>query len=83
MSTSQAGPDENVSGYRLGLSSLEREAVQHAVAADGGISLCGEQVSPLPTLGWSLPFVPTATRACRACVRLVKEPYGVVRRGQR
>ncbi|MGN9783385.1 hypothetical protein ACTMTF_18270 [Nonomuraea sp. ZG12] len=82
MSTSQAGPDEDASGYRLGLSSLEREAVQHAVAADGGISLCGERVSPLPTLGWSLPFVPTAMRACRACVRLANEPYGAVRQEQ-
>ncbi|GGP04014.1 hypothetical protein GCM10012278_17620 [Nonomuraea glycinis] len=82
MSTSQAGLDKSASRYRLGLSCLERDAVQHAVAADGGISLCGEQVSPLPTLGWSLPFVPTVTRACRACVRLAEKPDGVVPHGQ-
>ncbi len=73
---SNAGPG----GYRLGLACLERDAVQHAVAANRGISLCGKQVFPLPTLGWSLPFVPTATRACRDCVRLAEQPCGGVHR---
>ncbi|MET7999674.1 hypothetical protein [Nonomuraea glycinis] len=75
---SEAGPG----GYRLGLECLQRDAVQHAVAADSEISLCGEKVSSLPILGWSLPFVPTAVRACPVCVRLAKRPCRVVRHGQ-
>ncbi|WP_162794864.1 hypothetical protein [Nonomuraea lactucae] len=69
--TIQAGPDEQACSYRLGLSGVKRNAVQHAVPADRQTSLCDEPVQPLPTLDWSLPFLPTATRACPACVRLI------------
>ncbi|MGW0804700.1 hypothetical protein [Nonomuraea sp. NPDC002799] len=58
--------------YRLGLSDLERTAVQHAVPAGREVSLCGETVRPLPTLGWCLPFLPAATRACPACALLTE-----------
>ncbi|NBE99029.1 hypothetical protein FE391_36370 [Nonomuraea sp. KC401] len=59
-------------GYRLGLSGQQEAVVQHAVQANHKVSLCGETVRPLPTLGWCLPFLPTAARACPACVRLVE-----------
>ncbi|MEW9553202.1 hypothetical protein [Nonomuraea sp. NPDC050783] len=59
-------------GYRLGLSDRQGKAVQHAVRTEHEIGLCGAAVRPLPTLGWSLPFLPTTTRACPACVRLVE-----------
>ncbi|GAA2213212.1 hypothetical protein GCM10009850_086740 [Nonomuraea monospora] len=61
-------------GYRLGLSDEKRNAVQHAVPVNRKVSLCGEVVRPLPTLGWCLPFLPTATRACPACIRLSAQP---------
>ena len=57
-------------GFRLGLSGVGREAVQHAVRLDTKISLCGEPVTPLPICDWSMPFSPMAARACPACVRL-------------
>ncbi|NUW33654.1 hypothetical protein HTZ77_19765 [Nonomuraea sp. SMC257] len=54
--------------YRLGLSKGTRRAIQHAVPADSTVSLCGMRARPLPLLEWSLPFVPTAARACSECV---------------
>lgn len=69
-----AGPEKPACDYRLGLSNHERNAVQHAVRAKQKVSLCGEAVRPLPTLGWCLPFLPTATRACPACVHLAEQP---------
>ncbi|TDC10677.1 hypothetical protein E1267_03805 [Nonomuraea longispora] len=59
-------------GYRLGLSGQQEAAVQHAVQANQKVSLCGETVRPLQTLGWCLPFLPTAAWACPACVRRVE-----------
>lgn len=72
--TVDPGPEDKARGYRLGLSSHERGAMQHAVPAHQGISLCGEAVHPLPTLGWSLPFLPTDTHACPVCARLARRP---------
>ncbi|MFG1612305.1 hypothetical protein ACGFI3_06080 [Nonomuraea wenchangensis] len=68
-----AGPANAEDGYRLGLSGLERDAVQHAVPGDSGTSLCGEPGHPPPICGWSLPFSPGTARACPACVRLAAE----------
>jgi hypothetical protein len=68
-----AGPVNVQDGYRLGLSGLERGAVQHAVHGGSGTSLCGEPAHPLPICGWSLPFSPGAARACPAGVRLAVE----------
>jgi hypothetical protein len=59
--------------YQLGLSSLTRDAVQHAVQAGSTTGLCGKPAYPLPICGWSMPFSPQATRACPACVRLAGE----------
>ncbi|MEO3790187.1 hypothetical protein ABGB14_08235 [Nonomuraea sp. B10E15] len=64
-------PITRFDGYRLGLSDQREVAVQHAVQANQKVSLCGETVRPLPTLGCCLPFLPTAAWACPACVRLV------------
>ncbi|MFE3454622.1 hypothetical protein ACFXJ8_37440 [Nonomuraea sp. NPDC059194] len=61
-------------GYRLGLSGAGRQSVQHAVPVDTKISLCGEPVYPLPVCGWSMPFSPTAGRACSECVHLAVLP---------
>ncbi|MDP4511346.1 hypothetical protein [Nonomuraea turcica] len=71
--TVDAGPVNVEDGYRLGLSGLERGAVQHAVQGDSGTSLCGEPAHPLPICGWPLPFAPGAAWACPACVRLAVE----------
>ncbi len=68
-----AGPQKPACDYRLGLSNHERNAAQHAVRAKQKVSLCGEAVSPLPTLGWCLPFLPTTARACAACVHLAEQ----------
>ncbi|MGA4989520.1 hypothetical protein [Nonomuraea bangladeshensis] len=68
-----AGPVNVQDGYRLGLSGLERGAVQHAVHGGSGTSLCGEPVHPLPICGWSLRFSPGAARACPVCVRWAVE----------
>ncbi|MBB3726920.1 hypothetical protein [Nonomuraea dietziae] len=70
---------ESVSGhpvddYRLGLSGAGRQAVQHAVPLDTKISLCGESVYPLSVCGWSIPFSPTADRACLECVHRAELP---------
>ncbi|MEV4801414.1 hypothetical protein AB0K18_15515 [Nonomuraea sp. NPDC049421] len=67
----EARPVTRSDGYRLGLSGQQKAVVQHAVQTDRKVSLCGETVRPLPTLGWCLPFLPTAARACPICVRLV------------
>ncbi|MFB9531278.1 hypothetical protein [Nonomuraea roseola] len=66
--------DHPVDGYRLGLSGSRRQTVQHAVPLDAKISLCGEPVYSLPVCGWSMPFSPTADRACPECVRLAAPP---------
>jgi hypothetical protein len=71
--TDQAGTKQ-ARDYRLGLSNPDRNAMQHAAPAKHEVSLCGEAVHPLPTLGWCLPFVPTATRACPTCVLLAEGP---------
>ncbi|HUR08731.1 MAG TPA: hypothetical protein VM347_39755 [Nonomuraea sp.] len=70
MYTVEPGPLEPPDGFRLGLSGVEGEAVQHAVRFDTKISLCGEPAFPLPICDWSIPFSPMAARACPACVRL-------------
>lgn len=70
----QPGPDHPADGYRLGLSGSGRQALQHAVPLDVEISLCGEPVYPLPVCGWSMPFSPTADRACPACIHLAGLP---------
>ncbi|MEV5891721.1 hypothetical protein [Nonomuraea fuscirosea] len=72
--TVDAGPVNLEDGYRLGLSDLKRNAVQHAVQAGSRTSLCGKPVHPLPICDWSMPFSPRATRACPACVRLAAQP---------
>ncbi|GAA2291937.1 hypothetical protein GCM10010149_44330 [Nonomuraea roseoviolacea subsp. roseoviolacea] len=66
--------DGDTESYRLGLSGLDREAVQHAVAVGEAAGLCGQPVLPLPVLGWSLRFMPTSRRACPACVCLSERP---------
>ena len=48
--------DDPAGGYRLGLSGVDREAVQH-VLRDMKISLCGKSVYPLPLRGWSMRFL--------------------------
>ncbi|GAA1708436.1 hypothetical protein GCM10009734_09150 [Nonomuraea bangladeshensis] len=68
--TVDARPVNVEDGYRLGLSGLERDAVQHAVHSDSRTSLCGKPALPLPICGWSLPFSRGAARACPTCVRL-------------
>ncbi|GAA3206943.1 hypothetical protein GCM10020216_008150 [Nonomuraea helvata] len=66
-------------GYRLGLSRLVRDAVQHAVQDGSRKSLCGKPTQPLPICGWSMPFSPQATQACPACVHLAKRKPSVPR----
>ncbi|MFI7705655.1 hypothetical protein [Nonomuraea sp. NPDC049480] len=70
--TVQPAPQERRTTYQLGLSHTERDAVHHAVPANQEISLCGKSVHPLPVLGWSLSFLPTAKRACPTCVHLIE-----------
>ncbi|MFG1686609.1 hypothetical protein ACGFNP_41030 [Nonomuraea sp. NPDC049269] len=69
--TMEPCPDDPADGYRLGLSDVGREAVQHATLLGTKISLCGKSVYPLPVCGWSMRFSPTAARACPACIRLI------------
>ncbi|WP_431896164.1 hypothetical protein [Nonomuraea sp. bgisy101] len=70
----ESGSDHPCEAYRLGLSGTGRQAVQHAVPLDTKISLCGEPVYPLPVCGWSMPFSPTADRACPNCIHLAALP---------
>ncbi|WP_431904848.1 hypothetical protein [Nonomuraea sp. bgisy101] len=70
----EPGPDDPADDFRLGLSGAGRRVVQHAASPDTKISMCGEPVYPLPVCGWSMPFSPTAARACPECVRLAALP---------
>ncbi|MFG3439820.1 hypothetical protein ACGF0J_21455 [Nonomuraea sp. NPDC047897] len=72
--TTADGWEKLAESYGLGLSGPDREAVYHAVPADWKISLCGKPVRHLSILGWPMPFAPTATRACRACLHLAEQP---------
>lgn len=64
---------EQDEGHRLGVSGAGRDVICHAVPADSANGLCGERAGPLPTLGWSMPFVPMARRACPKCVSELKQ----------
>lgn len=57
--------------YWVGLSGLEREAVQHAMRDSEETALCGDAAYPLPFTGWSLPFASTSARACPTCAWLI------------
>ncbi|GAA3203603.1 hypothetical protein GCM10010486_87240 [Nonomuraea roseoviolacea subsp. carminata] len=63
------GQPQHAHPYRLGISGARHRLTYHAVPADSTESLCGNPARPLPVLEWSMPFVPTASRACPECVR--------------
>ncbi|WP_344204936.1 hypothetical protein [Nonomuraea bangladeshensis] len=67
-----AAPPKQPERHRLGITESGSEVV-HAVPADSTDSLCGEAAKPLPVLGWSMPFAPTASRACPECVHELEQ----------
>jgi hypothetical protein len=74
-----ATPTKQPDRHRLGMTRCDGEVVHHAVPACSTNSLCGEVAKPLPVLGWSMPFVPTAPRACPECVHEL-DPVNPVRK---
>lgn len=43
--------------------------VQHAVRTDGTMAWCGVSVRPVMIGTWHVPFAPTCSSSCSACVR--------------
>lgn len=58
--------------YVTGWMEMGRTVVLHAVEPGAEVAVCSASAGPLPMCGWSVPFSPTASRACSKCVASVQ-----------
>ncbi|MER7506655.1 hypothetical protein AB0L05_41630 [Nonomuraea pusilla] len=54
----------------VGSSRRDYSRIQHAIAVGESKALCGEIALPVLVFDWYLPFEPSLSLSCEACVRL-------------